>query len=502
MPADLRALTCTATNSTGSELLLKWKDLTYDLVAYGYAAELYQELDNRTHREDHVGAHVPQPTCSRREEPSHPSHLAKKLNFNTNDVAIHDVLASNDDTSSVSSFEESESDRDIYDDMVVPFDLVDDAVDLSQYYSTNLPLSFEQIFAQERLATLRKGGHQEVEEVPDHFNANQNILSSTPLPSLNFPVSTSEPTQILPSSASEFPERDYSGGELGQGFGKEMEPIAWLPISSAPRRKSSRKSLGLRLSDKRNLTPAAIPVVAELLVSPDAISYFLSQCRSIYESWMPSSTSDSPNYSCSIETRVVAALDRVQDLLDGKRICRLLLRFAYLQLAWSVDAYKAVAAADRVQHKGKRKVGHRDTTVAITLYLETKRKVSGKEVPRNRLLGHCRTGRRLTALAGRAPLLVFILSEVADTIMYVLLYPLLVETHDSQRQNNSITESIIRALAARIEQNHTELIRSLMSLGKYAGLTSTHAVGNVPPVEDIVAETHRVLSTTLIDTIT
>ena len=128
---------------------------------------------------------------------------------------------------------------------------------------------------------------------------------------------------------------------------------------------------------------------------------------------MPQPTSDSPNNSCSAETRVVAALDMVQDLLHGNRICRLLLRFAYHQSAWSVDAYKVAAAADRVQHKCKRKVEHRDAAVAITPYLETKRKVSGKEVPKNRVLGYCRTGRRLTALAGQAPLLVFVFSHVA-----------------------------------------------------------------------------------------
>jgi hypothetical protein len=419
MPADLGALTYTAKSSTGSDLLLKWKEMTHDLVADGYAAELYQELDNRTHREDPVGAHVPQPTCSQREEPSHRSHPAKKLNFNTNDVAIQDVLASNDDTSSVSSSEESESDHDIYDDMVVPSYLVDEAADLSQYYSANSPLSFEQIFAQERLATLRKCGQYEVEKVPDHLHANPNTLSSTPLPPLTFPPSASEPNPFLPSSPSPSSERDLAGGKQRNCSDEEIEPMASRPISSARCRKSSRKTPGVRLSDKRNLTPDAIPVVADLLVSTDAISYFLSHCRSIYESWMPSFTSYSLDYSSSIETRVVAALDRVQDLLHGNRVCRLLLRFAYLQLAWSINAYKAVAAADRVKRRGRRKVGHRDATVAINLYLETKRKKTGKEVTRNRLLGYCRTGRRLAVLAGRAPLLVFIFPQVADTIVYV-----------------------------------------------------------------------------------
>jgi hypothetical protein len=118
---------------------------------------------------------------------------------------------------------------------------------------------------------------------------------------------------------------------------------------------------------------------------------------------------------------------------------------------------------------------------------------------RNRLLGYCRTGRRLEVLAGRAPLLVFIFSQVADTIVYVLLSPLLVETHDSQRQNNSITESSIRALAARIEQNHPELTRTLMGLGEYAGLTSAHTVRNIPQLEDVVAETYHLLGPALTD---
>jgi hypothetical protein len=48
MPTDLRAATCTAKSSTGSALLLKWKEITRDLVDYGYGPELYQELDNRT----------------------------------------------------------------------------------------------------------------------------------------------------------------------------------------------------------------------------------------------------------------------------------------------------------------------------------------------------------------------------------------------------------------------------------------------------------------------
>lgn len=82
---------------------------------------------------------------------------------------------------------------------------------------------------------------------------------------------------------------------------------------------------------------------------------------------------------------------------------------------------------------------------------------------------------------------------------YVLLYLSLVETHEFQRQNNSITESSIRALAARIKQNHPELTRTLMGLGKYTGLTSAHTVRNIPQLEDVVAKTYHVLGSALTD---
>jgi hypothetical protein len=88
-----------------------------------------------------VGAHVPKSICSQCEDPPHGSLLAEKLKFHTNDAAIHDVFANIDDTSSISSSEESESDHDICDEMVIPSHLVDEAADLSQYYSANLALA-------------------------------------------------------------------------------------------------------------------------------------------------------------------------------------------------------------------------------------------------------------------------------------------------------------------------------------------------------------------------
>jgi hypothetical protein len=88
-----------------------------------------------------VGAHVPKPMCSLREDPLRGSLLAEKLKFNTNDAAIHNVFANIDDTSSISSSEESESDHDIYNEMVIPAHLVDEGAGLSRYYSANSALA-------------------------------------------------------------------------------------------------------------------------------------------------------------------------------------------------------------------------------------------------------------------------------------------------------------------------------------------------------------------------
>lgn len=49
----------------------------------------------------------------------------------------------------------------------------------------------------------------------------------------------------------------------------------------------------------------------------------------------------------------------------------------------------------------------------------------------------------------------------------------------------------------RLNKNHLGLTRTLMDLGECAGLTSAHAVRNVPRLEDVVAKTYHVLGTAL-----
>ena len=77
------------------------------------------------------------------------------------------------------------------------------------------------------------------------------------------------------------------------------------------------------MSDKKNLTRAEILVVADLLISKDAISYFLNNCHLIYKGQMPFSAKQPLVCNNSIKTAVIVALDTVQDLLKGNRICPL-----------------------------------------------------------------------------------------------------------------------------------------------------------------------------------
>ncbi len=162
------------------------------------------------------------------------------------------------------------------------------------------------------------------------------------------------------------------------------------------------------MSDKKDLIPAQITVVAGLLISKDSISYFRDNCRLIYEGWMSfltESLADNNNFKQSL----IAALDIVQGLLKGSHIRRLLLRFAYIHLARTIVDYKTVAAIDRIRGSTSRSAGRRDATVAIDMYLKTKQGVFGENLKRSTLLGYCRAGRRWADLASSSPLLVFVL---------------------------------------------------------------------------------------------
>ncbi|KAK5367235.1 hypothetical protein LTS13_008088 [Exophiala xenobiotica] len=448
MPADFDPLTCGVEGPHASDLLSNWKEITKTLVA-----ELYQELDRRAGHGNAARGHASVSAHRRQEGPCHRAALPDGSQLVANDAEIdrsNDDFANTSDDTWPSYLDESENETDIYDELVVPFHLIDEAADLSQYEHSTSPLSFEELFAQDCPLPQYDTQFAEREGTPHRVESDATTSSGSPLSPLTSPSELKQNQMIDPDSVS---ERDaLLGAARGKGAIEETEPIA-LPPASLPRhRRCSRKTPGLRVSDKKNLTLVEINVVADILISQDAISDFLCHCHSIYESWMPYLARPRLDSRGNIEASAVTAFDTVQNLLDGNRICRVLLRFACFQLTRVIDAYKAVVADDRVQNKARRPVGNGDATVAINLYLEEKRKVSGVALKRSRLLGHCRTGRRWAVLAVRAPLLILIFPHIADTIVYVPFHPPLVETHDFQRQNNAIRDSTIQALAARMSR--------------------------------------------------
>jgi hypothetical protein len=132
----------------------------------------------------------------------------------------------------------------------------------------------------------------------------------------------------------------------------------------------------LRLSDKKDLTPSEISIVAQRLIKNDSVIYFLNNCRLIYESLLPSLLQQQLLIckNNSIKESIIAAFDAVQNLVNGKDIYRLLLRFVYIHLVRVINIYRAVAANDRIEGQVSQEVGQRDITVAINMYLAAKKK--------------------------------------------------------------------------------------------------------------------------------
>jgi hypothetical protein len=72
----------------------------------------------------------------------------------------------------VSSLDESNINNDIYNNLVVPSYLIDEAANLLQYNYTSPPPSFKDIFAQEQSLTRYNGGHAELNNTPNRLNDN------------------------------------------------------------------------------------------------------------------------------------------------------------------------------------------------------------------------------------------------------------------------------------------------------------------------------------------
>ncbi|KAF4630623.1 hypothetical protein G7Y89_g7516 [Cudoniella acicularis] len=353
----------TAENLDRKDLFLMWKSITHALISAGHVSELHQELDHAswTGRED--------------------------LSSDENNRLACGYDDEEDGDTVMSSPGESEfDDNNVCD---IPSNLIAEAAALPHYYS---PLqSFEDIFAQE-------------ESLPSFDGIDDVTLS----------IETSSPRVFTPTSSPLL-----SNSEQEQCLNEE--PGLYITAKQHIWFARAMKNGRLRLSDKKDLTPSEISVVAQRLIKNDSVIYFLNNCRLIYESLLPSLVQQQPLVckNNSIKESVIATFDTVQDLVNGKDIHRLLLRFVYIHLVRVIDIYRAAAANDRVEGQVNLGVGKRDITVAVNMYLAAK-KVSKGRISRTRLLDYYRRGKRWSFLAGPPPISVFAFSRAADTIVYIL----------------------------------------------------------------------------------
>lgn len=402
---------CTVEDVNDSDLLVKWEEFTDFLLSRGHAAELYHILSLQTGYENPLGSPTIRAACSQNK-----AARQKSADGTGTDVSSHE---SSGDVAS--PFCQNESDTDdsssLYDGFCnVPHDLIDDAKDLSSFLH---PESLATCAGQQYLAA-NDIEQSRVDHAPERLCDTVQPMDrpqSLELPSLPDQHQQqnahwdNEPVQD--STKSHF-EGKVSIDELGK-----IQATSFVSKSPTTSRKQSIKTGTLRVSDKRNLTPQQLPIVADLLVSRDAMAHFLQNRNSIRESMKPFSVSPLEIRSSSLERSVIAAFETVRELLNGNRVCRLFSRFASIGLISLIDAYKATAADDRTQSDRSRRRGHGDATVAIDLYLQAMRKTPGKTSERSRVLAYCRSGRRWKMLAGRAPILVLMFPQIAETIVYV-----------------------------------------------------------------------------------
>jgi hypothetical protein len=127
------------------------------------------------------------------------------------------------------------------------------------------------------------------------------------------------------------------------------------------------------------------------------------------------------------------------------------------------------------------------------MYLAAKKDSKGG-LSRTKLLDYCRRSKRWSFLAGPSPISIFVFSRAADTIVYVLppLLPI-PPRRDSlpQRQNNSITDQTIQALATQVRHDHPELVSVLVEVGQYASLAPASTMQEIPRIEDVIARTNK-----------
>jgi hypothetical protein len=410
----------TAENISHKDLLLLWKEITYTLISSGHVAELHQELDHasRTGSED-PSSDSYYSAISSHDQASLPNELLPIATNRFRDDRLAcgygDKASADADTVMLSPCESENDDDDQHHDICdATYDLITESADLTHCHSP--PRDFEEAFAQQEISLPYDG----LDDVTPS--------SGRSSPAATLCLRTYSPSPSASTQEEWIDERPDEQISIRQADAEGQDSLVKGEKTITPRSTVSPQKItrliehgSLRLSDKKDLLPSEISVVARRLIKNDSVVYFLNNCQLIYETLVPSlAKKPRVDHHSGIEGSVIAAFDTIQVLISGKDICRLLLRFAFIHLVQVIETYKAAAAKDRVDGRLIKKVGERNITVAIDMYLEAKKQTSEEGLPRKKLLDYYRRGKRWSSLAGPFPISVFLFSRAADTIMYVL----------------------------------------------------------------------------------
>ena len=159
-------------------------------------------------------------------------------------------------------------------------------------------------------------------------------------------------------------------------------------------------------------SPLGISTLAQALIRSDCKQFFAGNCESIYGFWtlLLKRTSLPYDATCA-DSRVGDTLRTLGGIITGPENCYQS-RLAYVQLA------RVVAALNKVVNNGRRdgmvegKSGQRNATVIANMFLVDASRPK-------------RVANRWATLLGTSPFLLFVFTELAEKIVYVLPFIIL-----------------------------------------------------------------------------
>lgn len=172
----------------------------------------------------------------------------------------------------------------------------------------------------------------------------------------------------------------------------------------------------LQLDRSATESPNRIMSLAQTVVTSDTIEFFTMHYEAALIDWMNllEKTTLPSDISTSDErvTTIFQTLDALISGTEGKHLSRL----AHVQLLRVFDSLEDLVAADRSSGSVRARRGLTNLSIAIDLYQDAQT----TRASRCRLHEKRRSIKRYAVLAGPSPIILFLYTDIADKIVYVL----------------------------------------------------------------------------------